>query len=186
MKKEEKKNWVTIDKEVKFKCKNKDLIGVSGTRKNYRDEILKEWHIYDTKYDYIDSIDNSIGKMYSTSWGELKSFQELVSIWKQRYIIENFYEGDHKMPNSYTIDTYGIDSKEQFDELMIDIAFLLNKDCVVCYNDEAGVGKFYKKGKKYILVHYRWGTEQKEKGTIKDIAEFLRSFFDIGMSLTKN
>ena len=69
---------------------------------------------------------------------------------------------------------------------MADLTFLLNKDCVVHYNDDSGVGKFYKKGKKYILVHHRYGTTQKEKGTINDIAEFLREFFQIGMSLMED
>ena len=71
MKTEEKKNWITIDKEVKFKCQNKNLIGVSGTRQDYRDEKLITWRIYDTKYNYIDSMDNGIGKMYSMNCGEL-------------------------------------------------------------------------------------------------------------------
>ena len=186
MKTEEKKTWITIDKEIKFNCKNKKLIGVSGTRKDYRDGTLIVWRIYDTKYNYIDSMDNGIGKMYSMNWGEVQSFEELVNIWEKRYVIENFRTGGSKLSNSYTIETYGINSKEQFDKLMTDLTFLLNKDCVVHYNDDGGVGNFYKRGKKYILVHHRWGTTQKEEGTIKDIGEVLRDFFQIGMSLMED
>lgn len=186
MKREEKKKWVEIDKEVKFSCLNQNLIGISGIKNRWADKVLSTWCIYDTNWDYIDNVDNSIGKMYSLSWGEVSSFEALIEIWKQRYIIDGFTTTMSKKFNHYGMNCYDLDSKESFDKRMVDLAWLLNKGCTVHYSEENGVGDFHKEGKKYILSHHRWGTTNTQEGTIQDIADFIRNFFSIGMTLQED
>jgi len=184
--KDKQTNRKTI-KTVKIKSKN----GVDLTVEHYfskekYDHGREYYTVYKTASGYndgyINSVDNGIGKWYSMSFGEIKSFDKFCKLWKNRYVFDMLGEGVHSNEKTYQVDLYrGKDvSKEDFDSLMKNIKFLLDKGCEVDYNDEHGVGEFVKKGKKYKAAHHRYGSTSYETLTIDGIAEFLRSFFDLG------
>lgn len=177
----------------KIKFKSANDVELVATSKKVTEGYRKgntEWEIKTKEGKYIDTIHNGTGEFYSFSFGELKSIEEYIEIWKTRFIVDGFREARSRddKNNAYMIDMYsgqGI-CKDYFQKLVKNIKMLLDKGFQLHYNDEHGVGHFDKVGKKYVATHHRYCNERKEDLTIEGIADFLRSFFDLGYSYTKN
>lgn len=188
-------------KTTKFKCKNENLVCFDYVPKSGFNKGKVVWLIEldkgqkkpTDKY-YINSVNDSIGEMYSIQFMELKSKEEYINHWKKAYIFPNLrgfgkYRSDngkrlHKY--SYNIDVYDI-SKKDFVLLVKNIKLLLDKGYIIEYNDDHGVGYFEKTRKKdvYLATHWRYTVDTEEKLNIKGISNFLRDFFDIGISYKK-
>lgn len=191
--KEEKRKVI---KEVDFESKNgvplklTQYIAIGG----YSDG-REVWEVTSGEH-YVGSVDNAIGEFYSMTFKEVKSPEQLVELYKNRYVFardEDFIR-DTDEDRKYKKPTYMVDlysgkeiTSEQFSLLLKNIKLLLDKGNCVAYNDEHGVGSFFKKGDTYEMTHFRYMTERVEKTkTIKKIGNFLREFFDLGYSYTKN
>ena len=179
-----------------FKCKNKTLTAKIEKGKNYRGYPEEKWVIYDGKK-WLDQVDycplnysgESLKFYHMVSGKNLTDIKELIDYWKDRYVFPNIINsrGDKETEKkiNYSVDTYEI-SKADFDKLIKNIELLLGEGCVTHYNDEHGVGYFEKLKKNYRATHWRHHCKSTETMTIDKIAEFLRDFFDIGYSYTKN
>lgn len=176
---------------VEFKSANKvELVAKSYISTDDYMKGRRVWEIKTKSGEYVDSCDNGIGKFYSYSFGEVKTFEEFVDIWKTRFIVKGFRscKSDNKKNNGYLIDLYNGQGvcKDYFNEVVRNIKILLDNNFIVEYNDDHGVGNFKKKGKKYLATHHRHYNETKETLTIDGIRDFLREFYDLGYSYTNN
>jgi len=177
---------------AKFTSKNGvNLVGQSYRQRDYAGRMRTTWEInrtdtkglYDSKY--VDSMSDSIGKMYSTVFPETpESFETYIALWKKRYVLPDIRNGHFRKASSYMLDLHlECDmNSESFDRLVQNTGMLLDAGEIVEYNDEHGVGSFHKTSKKgkYKARHCRWGTSRDETLDLDGVRAFLRSFFRVG------
>jgi len=176
-----------VIKKDKVKSKNGIEVELEHSQKiDYKGTLVDRLEAINEKYNFYVSSDTGIGKWYSFTFEErVKTLNDLKKEVKEIMVLPRV-GSINKSGRSiggkyeYTIETYGIENKKDFGELMDTIKTLLDGGELVGYNDEDGVGYFWKKGKEYKAEHCCWGSCNKEKTTLKGIGEFIRSFFEIG------
>lgn len=181
MKKEEK-----VLREVSFESKNGvPLVAQVVEYEGFRGGTATSWRIHSGE-DRLDSMSNdysSSSEMVSWYFKDVATLEDYIATWKGRFVLPFLGVAMRKGKDAYSLEVYEAEGKDAFEKMMESARIVMDEGCEVHYNDDAGVGHFEKDGDGYKGEHWRHGCSHESQYSLEDMCEWIRSFFQIGMTL---